>query len=397
MRLESRKKIQFFCLIAIILFLILFLKASYNQWPITALGKDFAAYWSSARLLTSGQNPYQSDQIFALQKSLGLTDKEPTVIYNPPWAITYILPFASENYLLGKFLWLLFIFICTLICSLWLWQFYGGTDTGRIWGILILFTYVHLYFTFVRGQIVPLILLGVVGFLHFEKQKKWFLAGVFVCLLGIKPQDTYLFLIALLFWIIYKKQWGILLGATCATIFITAIPLFYNPDIFFQYYTEILANSFQHKWQTPTAGYWLISLWGTKKHFFEYLPTIAGAAWLFYHWHRNYTKWEWAGQVPLLLFVSLMTTFYVWSNDYLLLIVAIIQASIWLISEPLRPYSKFMIFLYVLINLMAWVFAFSFRSEKWAFWMVPALFINYLLIKNYSIKGNAKAHQLENS
>jgi hypothetical protein len=354
------------------------------------MGKDFTAYWASTHLLIDGQNPYQADQIFALQTSVGSTDKSPTVMYNPPWVFTYIIPFTLENYLLGKFLWLLFLFICMLICSIWLWQLYGGTDRDRNWGLLILFTYVPLYYTFARGQIVPLILLGIVGFLHFERRKKWFLAGVFVCLLGIKPQDSYLFFIALLFWIVYKRRWGILLGAGCATFFITAIPLFYNHDIFFQYYTEILAHSFQYDWQTPTLGYWLRSIWGKEKLFLQFFPTIVGTVWFFYYWHRNYAKWVWAEQVPLLLFVSLMTTFYVWSNDYLLLIVAIIQASVWLINAPLRPYSEFMIFLYYLISLMAWVTVFSARSEKWIIWMVPALLINYLLIRNFYIKAKVK-------
>jgi len=290
---------------------------------------------------------------------------------------------------LGKFLWLLLIFTCILACSIWLWQFYGGTDEGRNWGLLILFIYVPLYYTFVRGQIVPLILLGLVGFLHFEKQEKWFLAGVFVCLLGIKPQDSYLFFIALLFWIVYKRRWGILWGAGCATILITAIPILYNPDIFFQYYTEVVAHSVQYDWQTPTLGYWLRSLWGKEKHFLQYLPTLAGTAWLFYHWQRNYKKWSWAEQVPLLLFVSLMTTFYVWVNDYLLLIIAIIQAGVRLINEFRHPYAKLMIFLFALINLMAWVTVFSFPSEKWIIWMVPALLVNYLLVRNSSIKANA--------
>ena len=53
-----------------------------------------------------------------------------------------------------------------------------------------------------------------------------------------------------------------------------------------------------------------------------------------------------------------------------------------------------MIFLFAMINFLAWGTVFSFRSEEWVFWMVPALFINYLLIRNFSIKANAKAHQL---
>ena len=371
----------------------LFLKASYNQWPFTKMGSDFTAYWASTQLLINGENPYLSDQIFALERSVGWTDKMPLVMYNPPWVLTFVLPFSTENYLLGKFLWFLFIFTCVLICSIRLWQFYGGTDADRHWS-LFLYTYMPLYFCLAKAQIVPLILLGIVGFLHFEREKKWFLAGVFVCLLGIKPQDSYLFFIALLFWIIYKKRWGILLGAGCATFFITAIPLLYNSDIFFQYYTEILTHSFQYDWETPTLGYWLQLLLGKEEHFLQYFPTIVGTIWLFYHWHCNYVKWVWAEQVPLLIFMSLMTTFYAWVNDYVLLIVAITQASVWLINNPSRLYSEFMIFIYAIINILAWGAAFSFRSEKWVFWMVPALFVNYLLIKKLSIKAKAKAHQL---
>lgn len=385
MRLESRKKIQIICLIAIILFLILFLKASYNQGSITKMGGDFTAYWASARLLIDGQNPYQADQILALQTSTGWTAKVPNVMYSPPWILPFVLPFALENYVCGKLLWLLFMFIITLICSVWLWQFYGGKKENGYCSLLAPLIYTPLYFCLVSGQIVPLILLGLVGFLHCEKQKKWFLAGIFVCLLGIKPQDTYLFLLALLFWIFYKKQWGILLGAVFTTLITATIPILYNPDIFFQYYTEILSHSYLYDWETPTLGYWLRSLLGKEEHFLQYLPAIVGTAWFVYYWYRNYVKWEWAEQVPILIFMSLMTTPYVWVNDYVLLLVAIIQASVWIIDNPLRPYSKFMIFIYVIINLMAWITAFTVRSEKWIIWMVPALFVNYLLVKKLQI------------
>ncbi len=275
MHVESKKKIQIVCFIAIILFLMLFLKASYNQWPFTKMGSDFTAYWASAQLLINGENPYQSDQIFALETSVGWTDKMPMVMYNPPWVLTFILPFSLENYLLGKFLWLLFIFILHInlfdLAMAILWRYKRQLEFS-----CSLFIYMPLYFCLVNGQIVPLILLGVVGFLHFEKQKKWFLAGVFVCLLTIKPQDSYLFFIALLFWIIYKKRWGILLGAGCATFLITAIPLLYNPDIFFQYYTEILTHSFQYDWETPTLGYWLQIAIGKRKTLSSILANHCG-------------------------------------------------------------------------------------------------------------------------
>ena len=243
MSAESKQKYQFLYFILIIFFLTLTLKWLYDELPHTQAGKDFAAYWASARLLIHGQNPYQSDQIFALQTLVGWTDKMPLVMYNPPWVLTFILPFSIENYLLGKFLWLLLLISCILISLNWLWQFYGGTKANRHWNLLILCSYTPVYFVLIKFQIVPLILLGIVGFLHFERQKKWFLAGAFVCLLGIKPQDSYLFIIALIVWIIYKQRWGVILGAGLVTSLITAIPLLYNPDVFSQYYRDVLAQS----------------------------------------------------------------------------------------------------------------------------------------------------------
>jgi len=394
MHIELRKKIIFLFFILILLILALVLKWFNFQLPHIGVGKDFAAYWASAQLLIDGQNPYLPSQIFFLQTSIGWTDKTPLVMYNPPWVLTFILPFSLDNYILGKLLWLLFIISCVIICSDWLWQFYGGTKANRHWNLLILLSYTPLYFALGKGQIVPLILLGIVGFLHFESQKKWFLAGAFASLLGIKPQVSYLLFIALLLWMVYKKRWDVLFGAGCVTFLIVVTPLYFNPDIFYQYYKEVVAHSFQYYWDTPTWGNLLRSVLGKEKKFLQYFPTIAGIAWLLYHWHHNCMKWVWAEQTPLLLFMSLMTTFYVWVNDYILLLVPITQASISLIHKPLQSYSKFIICAYITINLLAWVTAFSFTSEKWIIWMVPALFISYLLLGKISSKTNEESDQL---
>jgi hypothetical protein len=376
------------CIFSLLL-LILSLKSFYDQLSRSQAGNDFIAYWAAARLLVNGQNPYLSDQIFILQTSVGWTGEMPLVMYSPPWVLTYILPFSIENYVLGKFLWLVFLFTCMLICSSWLWQFYGGTKADRHWNLVILLSYAPVYFALVKGQIVPLILLGIVGFLHFEQQKKWFLAGTFVCLLGIKPHALYLFFMALIVWIIHKRRWDVMLGAGCSVLVTMAIPFLQNPDIFNQYYEEVLSRSFQYYWHTPTFGYFLRLVLGNEKHYLQYCPTVLGLAWFFYHWRYNSMKWAWAEQMPLLLFMSLMTTFYVWVNDFVLLLVAIIQAGCWLVHYHPSPYSKIMIFMYAVINLLAWVTAFSSPSEEWIIWMPPALFVNYLLLRRFSDRANA--------
>lgn len=378
---KKRQARNIFLFLIIIAGLIFFITKNHNQWPFNKIGRDFTAYWASTRLLIDGENPYQSDKIYAVEKSVGFTDERPTIMYNPPWVLAFILPFSTSIFPLGKFLWLGFTFLCILISTIWLWQYYNGKDGKQHWILPILFSYVPFYYTMGRGQIVPLILLGIAGFLHLERQNKWFLAGTFVSLLMIKPQDTYLFLLAILLWSIAKKQWQLLAGAGFATLLVTAIPLFYNPSVFMQYYADVLTSSHLHRWETPTLGFWLTELFGHEKLFLLYVPTLVGIIWLLYHWHNNSKKWTWSEQTPLLILLSLMTTFYAWINDYLLIIVAIVQTVIVCIDKPLQFYSKLAVLMYLFIILMMWVTTFSGGSEKTFIWIVPALFINYLFVK----------------
>ena len=82
--------------------------------------------------------------------------------------------------------------------------------TQRILAVIIAFTFVPTLFVLNMGQIAPLILLGVVGFLHFEKHKYWGLAGCALPLIAIKPHLLYLFWIALLLWVFDRGKWRII-------------------------------------------------------------------------------------------------------------------------------------------------------------------------------------------
>ena len=376
----KKKYLLLTCIIAMPLFLA-FLKWFYGELSQSQAGNDFIAYWASARLLLNGQNPYLPESIFVLQSSVGWTGAWPLVMYNPPWVLTYILPFAIEDFVLGKFLWLLFLLICLFVSTDWLWRFYGGTEANRYWNLLILSSYTPVYFALVKGQIVPLILLGLAGFLHFERNKKGFLAGIFVSLLMIKPHVLYLFFTALFIWMFHERQWITLIGACCSAFIIMGIPCLQDPNVFYQYYAGVLNHSFQYYWNTPTLGYFLRVMFGTDKHYLQYVPAVLGFAWLFFHWTRHRQRWLWAEQLPLLIFMSLMTAVYVWVNDYVLLLVAILQAGLWLVCYHSRPHARWTIVIYVLINILAWVTAFVSSSEEWIVWMPPALFLIYLALR----------------
>ena len=54
---------------------------------------------------------------------------------------------------------------------------------------------------FKLGQIVPFMLLGLVGFLYFVRRKQWWLAGMMTVFIAIKPHTLYLFWFAMLLWV----------------------------------------------------------------------------------------------------------------------------------------------------------------------------------------------------
>jgi hypothetical protein len=71
-------------------------------------------------------------------------------------------------------------------------------------------TFAPAYLVLILGQIGPLILLGLVGFLLCARDKHWKWAGAFTILISIKPHLLYLFWIALVLWIIEKRQWQLM-------------------------------------------------------------------------------------------------------------------------------------------------------------------------------------------
>lgn len=109
-----------------------------SQLSSESVGTDFIAYWASARLMIAGENPYDSNNIFTLQKSKGTAGETPLVMYNHPWALGLILPFGWDNYVLSKFLWLCFLFALLTLCADWLWHIYAGTIRKRLSSLILI-------------------------------------------------------------------------------------------------------------------------------------------------------------------------------------------------------------------------------------------------------------------
>jgi hypothetical protein len=361
-------------------------RCSYGRIAVETIGSDFAGYWTSGRLLLQGDNPYSAENLVALQQSLGLSERGPVVIYNPPWVLTLLLPFCIPEFAPGKLMWLACTLALILYCTDRLWLIYGGSIKARACAPLVAATFSPMLFAYQLGQIVPFLLLGLVGFIYFVRRGKWWLAGMMTIFIAVKPHTIYLFWLALLMWAVKHRLWQVLLGGALALLCMTLPPLLYNPNVISQYLSDIVMKSYASYWATPTLGTFLRLLFGSQKEWLQYIPALAGLIWFYYYWRIHRDSWTWEHHVLMLIFVSLMTNFYTWPFDYITILPAVIQAAVWICQEPGFRHRGWIVLLYIMINVAAFVSTYL-LSYHWYIWIPFALWTNYVLLKKQLVSN----------
>jgi Glycosyltransferase family 87 len=344
--------------------------------------RDFVEYWAATRLLLTGNNPYGPQELFDLQRSVGWTDSIPLLMWNPPWTLSFILPFGLASFDVAQFLWLLLNIFIVVFCAKQLWFLYGGPPTAYRSAWLVVLTFAPAYLVLILGQIGPLILLGLVGFLHCARDKHWKWAGAFTILVSIKPHLLYLFWIALVLWIIEKRQWQMMIGVAVSGFIAATIPLLFSPSVYTDY---IQLNNTTAKWptpydwQTPTMGQAARFFFAPEAVWLQFVPSLIGIFWLLLHWHKSKSQWEWIEQLPILIVASLATAPFAWSFDYIVLLPAIIQAASWLSRRPVLLRESPVIIAYVIIMTLYMLVFFWSPNDFWRFWLGPAFVIAYLI------------------
>lgn len=353
--------------------------------PLTKVGSDFPAYWSSARLLVNSENPYSVGRNTNLQQSVG--QKNIVISYNPPWLLPFVLPFSVGNYVFSKCLWILIMLGLVFACPFLLWNIYGGRARNRYWSLVILIFFFPYYLVLQLGQIVPLILIGLVGFLYFVEKRQWWVASLFTAFLTLKPQTLYLFWIALLFWIVENKNWKFALKIIVVNSSLLSIPLIFNPQVYNQYFDAISAQSFAYEWATPTIGTYLRLMFGGEKHWLQFVPVAAGISWFLFYWFKERKQWEWKQMIPWILFVSLITTFYVWHWDYMLIFIALIQTAVWMTNEDISAKFKIaVIILYFILNILAFIQLHFFTYSHYFIWFPVTFCFFYYSVRKVALR-----------
>jgi hypothetical protein len=264
------------------------------------------------------------------------------MMWNPPWTLTFVMPLGAMPFRLARGIWMLSQLAITLGSAVALWRHYRGPPAGEPVVVVLACLFAPLLLSLKYGQISPLVLLGVVGFLIALRHRRDTLAGAFLVLVSVKPHLVYAVWPAVLVWTAWSGRWRVLAGLAIAGLIAVALPAAVNPDVYNQYH-QLTTNpppsgeNFRniHEWESPTFGWQLRLIFGKEHFWLQYVPPAIGVVWVGWYLRRKLRRWDWDEAMPVLLLVSVCAAAYgAWPADSLVLLPAVVAAAANLAVDP---------------------------------------------------------------
>ncbi len=347
--------------------------------------RDFIEYWAAGRLTLAGENPYDAGLMLAMERTAQPEQGEAIMMWNPPWTLTYVLPYSLLEWRVGQLVWL-FVQLGMVLGSVsWLWMVAGGNRRQWWVGLLLAGSFAPTYIVLLYGQISVLLLLGAVGFLACLKDERPYCAGVMTIFMAVKPHLFVLFWLSLGYWIVAKGKWRVLWGGVSIGLVTTLVPMLWNPSVVMQYVEELVHRP-PSQWKTPTLGSLLRMMFGVEYFRLQFVGLFLGLLWLVWYGNRmrqHGGEWDWNVQLPRLMLVSyLLAPYGVWPFDLVALLCPVVMLATRLLHEGNRLRMRWAVCAYVVINLVAFAINLIEVSAFWYVWMAPSLLILYFLLES---------------
>jgi hypothetical protein len=350
-------------------------------WP----AEDYVVFWGAGRLHLEGDNPYDLDRMHAIQRQHGSDRPYALPMYNPPWALPFLMPFSLFDFPASRALWLLFGVATFLISIGVLANFYKLPESKRFVAWCVCFTFLPTLLLLRMGQLTLFPLLGLVGFLYFQERKQSFWAGAALVLTAVKPHLVALVLVAVLLWALWERRWLLLASGAGLGAMLIALPFLWSPGVY-QNYSAFLSQS-PPSFLAPTVGA-LLKHYVAEPRWISFVPVVAGVIWVGAHFWRNRNGWDWGREMPLLALVSLLVCPYGWSYDLALVIIPLIGtlAALALANQEMR--FRLVVGLFLTINVAMWVMNAVVKvPEHYYVWVVPVLLAGYVVSARSASKG----------
>jgi hypothetical protein len=281
---------------------------------------DFITYWAAGHLFLGGSNPYSLPAVLAVERSQGWPFAQPIVMLCPPWTLPIVAMLGTVPLHAARIAWLAISIILNGTSAAGLWLYFGGARRQAWIALVVALTFVPIAGADRFGQITPLILASITAFLFLLRSRRDLCAGAVLLGFGLKPHLLYLVWMALLLWIVQSRRWKVLAGAIASYAAATATAVLYN-----RHALDYLHNTFGAAMDTACGfGGALRHAFGMEHAWLQLLPPMIGALWFAYYWRSHRQTWNWRDHLPMLLVVSVASSPYCWSHDFILILPAII-------------------------------------------------------------------------
>jgi hypothetical protein len=339
---------------------------------------DFIQYWSSRQLLVRGENPYDPDLLYAVERAQGLPDPVPIMMWNPPWLVMLLSPALSFDFLTSCAVWLGVSIVLMGVAGILAARTYvpGVRPAPMVVAAMFLF---EPHLSSIRfGQLGILYAVCVAAFLFGARRNDPMTMGLSLVPLTVKPHLFYLAFVFLAYWILVDRKWKVVLWAAIGfAVLLAATELSYPHAI--ARWLEALTTQPPMHWAVGTlvgvVRTVIFSLTGEVVQWpLAVIPglTVAGfVAWLAIVRPDPDVVWR----LPAVLGLSLFTAPYGWLFDQAQLVV--IQVG--LVALVARPQTTPGVRRPVLLALLAvqglteLQNALGFRDHRWFFWTSIAL------------------------
>jgi len=292
--------------------------------PIDSVGAwDFVQYWSASRLMWRGSSPYDLVALLAEEQAAGWPESYCLPMLNPPWTLALVAPAALLPFGLAARVWLVLQLVMMLGGGIVLWRYFAAGDR-RYWiGLVLAAGFVPGLVALRLGQCTGLLLLGIVGFLWAEQNRKDLLAGAALALLMIKPHVTFLLWPAVLWWAFRNRRPGVLAGWIGALLAGSIVALVFTPQAFAGYLAMMAGP--QQPFEPATLGAWLLRAFGRENNWVSFLPSLLGGLGLLFWLWRRRGPWKWPELAGPLLLASVITSAYGWVFDHTVLLPVLVD------------------------------------------------------------------------
>lgn len=350
----------------------LLLATAHIEWPLD----DFAEYWAAGRLNAAGQNPYDPAAVLHEQRQIGWQQPRPVMMYNPPWTLALAMPVSAIEFQLARSIWLPVQMLITLWCGSRLWRLYGGARRygTRVCCLALLWS--PTLFALRMGQLSPLILLGLVGFLWSLSWRRDVIAGVFFSLTAVKPQLVALVWVPFLPWVIHHRRWNVLAGVATCIAGASLVALSANPSVFVQFERLIRSSPPTLEFESPNISTVLQLAAGNVGSWPQFVPTCLGAIAVGAVWYQRRAAWEWSRELPGLVLIScLLTSYGGWAFDLVILLVPIVATAAILTSHDRKSWAALGAGAFAVISFGAFAMHVAHVPQFAFLWMTPAVAI----------------------